>query len=83
LFLLSKGAQVICSKRFFEQAVADSRYNCGEIFEKLIYERAGQVWKKDNLPFTDGGDIVIDGVAYQIKYTKATFVSEKGLARLM
>lgn len=83
LFLLSKGAKTVCSKRFFEQAVAESKYNRGEIFEKLITEQAGQVWEKDNIPFTDGGDVTIGGVAYQIKFEKATFASEKGLARLM
>lgn len=74
--------QLICSKMYFDTLVANSKYNRGEIFEKLVTEKAGQVWSKDNVPFTDAGDIEIDGIAYQIKYEKATFVNEKGLENL-
>lgn len=72
----------IASKKFFEDLVADSKYNRGEIFEKLITEKFNQIWKKDNVPFTDAGDIVINGIHYQIKYEKATFISEKGLKKI-
>lgn len=82
LFLLSQGATVLCSKDFFEEAIAESKYNRGEIFEKLVTEKFGQVWTKDNVPFTQDGDITVDGVAYQIKFEKATFCNEKSLARL-
>lgn len=83
IFLLSKGAEVICSSEFFKTEVASSIYNNGEIFEKLVTEKFGQVWEKDNLPYTEGGDIEVDGVAYQIKFQKATFTNEKSLARMM
>lgn len=82
VFLLSKGAELICSKEYFEQTVVESNYNKGEIFEKLCTENVGQKWTKDNLPFTDGGDLTVDGIAYQIKFEKATFTNEKTLARL-
>ena len=36
-------------------------------------------WEKDNVPFTEGGDIEINGKAFQIKYEKATFTNEKFL----
>ena len=83
IFLLSKGAEVICSSEYFKTEVASSIYNNGEIFEKLVTEKFGQVWEKDNLPYTEGGDIEIDGVAYQIKFQKATFTNEKSLAHMM
>lgn len=83
IFLLSKGAEVICSSEYFKTVVASSIYNNGEIFEKLVTEKFGQVWEKDNLPYTEGGDIEVDGVAYQIKFQKATFTNEKSLARMM
>ena len=83
IFLLSKGAEVICSSEYFKTEVASSIYNNGEIFEKLVTEKFGQVWEKDNLPYTEGGDIEVDGVAYQIKFQKATFTNEKSLARMM
>lgn len=80
--LLTKGAKAICSARFFDAEVAASKYNRGEIFEKMVTESFGQEWKKDNVPFTNDGDITVNGIAYQIKYEKATFATEKQLARL-
>ena len=81
-FLMSMGAELICSKEWFDRLVADSRYNKGEIFEKIITEKAGQRWHKDSVPFTMDGDLTVDGIAYQIKYESATFTNEKILARL-
>ena len=80
--LLMPTAELICSKKFFEETVAASKYNKGEIFEKMVTEFFGQVWKKDNVPFTKDGDITIEGTAYQIKFQKATFTNEKTLARM-
>lgn len=80
--LLLPHATVLCSSRYFKETVADSKYNNGEIFEKMVTEHAGQIWEKDNVPFTDGGDIEIGGIAYQIKYQKATFCNEKSIANL-
>lgn len=82
IFLLGLGATAICSVEYFNALVSESKYNRGEIFEKLVTENAGQVWEKDNVPFTEAGDIEIDNVAYQIKFEKATYTNEKSLARL-
>lgn len=72
----------LCSKEYFDTCVANSKYNTGEIFEKLVTEWYGQTWTKDNVPFTEDGDLTVDGIAYQIKYEKATFINEKTLARM-
>lgn len=80
--ILMKNAEALCSVEFFHQAVAESKYNAGEIFEKMVTEWYGQRWEKDNVPFTDDGDLTVDGVAYQIKFQKATFINEKQIARL-
>lgn len=80
--LLAKGAQVICSKEFFETSVKESKYNKGEIFEKMVTESFGQEWEKDNVPFTEDGDLTTNGIAYQIKFEKATFTNEKTLAKM-
>lgn len=79
---LMAGAQILCSKKYFEELVAGSKYNNGEIFEKLVTEHFGQEWVKDNVPFTADGDITVAGVAYQVKYQKATFCNEKSIANL-
>ena len=75
-------AELICSKKFYEETVAACKYNKGEVFEKMVTEHFGQVWEKDNVPFTKGGDITVDGMAYQIKFEKATFCNEKSIASL-
>lgn len=81
--LLLMGAQPVCSVEFFNAEVKGSIYNKGEIFEKLVTETiCGQKWEKDNVPFTKGGDVEWNGMAYQIKFEGATFTNEKTLARL-
>ncbi len=75
-------ATLICSKSYFESEIESSIYNAGEIFEKMVTEHFGQKWEKDKIPFTKAGDIEIDGIAYQIKYQKATFCNEKSLVNL-
>ena len=83
LFLMMQNTTgVICSSEYFKTEVANSIYNNGEIFEKQVTEKFGQVWEKDNIPYTEAGDIEVDGVAYQIKFQKATFTNEKSLARM-
>ena len=80
--LLMEGAKVLCSVAYFNEVYASCEYNRGEVFEKLVTEFYGQEWEKDNVPFTKDGDITVDGIAYQIKYEKATFCNEKSLANL-
>lgn len=81
-FLMSHNCQVICSTAYFEELVNNSKYNRGEIAEKLVTEFFGQEWEKDNIPFTEAGDIEVNGIAYQIKFEKATFTNEKSIASL-
>lgn len=73
---------ILCSEEYFEGLFKESKYNRGEIFEKLVTEYFGQEWEKDNVPFTEDGDLTVDGVAYQIKYQKATFCTEQSLLNL-
>lgn len=72
----------LCSEEFFNSEVENSIHNKGSIFEKMVTEYYGQEWKKDTIPFTETGDLEIDGIAYQIKFEKATFTTEKTLANL-
>ena len=80
--LLAEGATLICSVKFFEELVKASKYNKGEIFEKLVTEYFGQTWEKDSVPFTDDGDLTVDGTAWQIKFESASFINEKQMARM-
>lgn len=72
----------LCSVEDMENMVKSTIYNKGEIVEKLITEKFGQTWEKDNIPFTDDGDLTINNIAYQIKYEKATFINEKQMAKM-
>lgn len=82
MLLMTSGSECLCSEKFFMELVNDSKYNRGEIFEKLVTEKFGQVWEKDSVPFTEAGDIEVNGIAYQIKFEKATFTNEKLLSSL-
>ena len=79
--LLMTYSKVLCSAKFFHEETAESKYNKGEIFEKMVTESFGQEWEKDSVPFTEAGDVEYKGVAYQIKFESATFTNEKILQR--
>ena len=81
--LMSMGAKVLCSEKFFDELTSESKYNKGEIFEKLMTELNGQEWEKDNVPFTEDGDLTVNGIAYQIKFEKASFINEKQMMKMM
>ena len=82
--LLMPDATVLCSEEFFNDEVKNSKYNKGEIFEKMVTEMVfNQEWEKDTVPFNKGGDVESNGVAYQIKFQKATFCNEKSLANIL
>lgn len=82
-YLLNNGTCFpLCSEEYFNEVVADSKYNKGSIFEMMVTNYYGQEWEADSVPFTKAGDLVVDGVAYQIKFQEATYTSEKTLANL-
>lgn len=81
-YMLSRGAEVLCSEQLFDDLCNGSKYNKGEIFEKLVTEINGQTWEKDNVPFTDDGDLTVNGIAYQIKFEKASFINEKQMLKM-
>lgn len=80
--LLTK-ASLLCSEKFFKEEFDKSKYNRGETFERLVTEAYGQEWEKDSVPFTEAGDLEVEGIAYQIKFQGATFCSEKSLKNLI
>lgn len=75
--------KAICTIEYLENLKANSRKNRGQLFEELIAQAfGGELEIRSNLKFTDGGDMNLNGVAYQIKYTKATFTDERTLMNL-
>lgn len=65
------------------EMLIDEKYNKGEMFEKAVTERYGQVWHKDTVPFHKAGDINIDGVEIQIKFEKAALATSKTIEKLL
>lgn len=56
-----------------------AKRNNGNGAEALVFEKYGQVWEWDNVPYTDAPDIWLDGVPYQVKSHRATFTTLKSL----
>lgn len=81
---LLNGAEVLCSEKYFNEMHKASIYNKGEILEKIITEvKTGTEWKKDPIAFTEAGDVVINGIHFQVKFDRATFINEKTLMNLL
>lgn len=75
--------KAICTVEYLENLKANSRKNRGQLFEELVAQAfGGELETRSNLKFTEGGDMNLNGVAYQIKYTKATFTDERTLMNL-
>lgn len=74
--------ELICSTNYFNELVKNSKYNRGEIFEKLIAESYGQEWYKDNVRFDKAADLTTSEKSYSIKFEKATICTEKTLLRI-
>lgn len=75
--------KAICTVEYLENLKTNSRKNRGQLFEELVAQAfGGELETKSNLKFADGGDMNLNGVAYQIKYTKATFTDERTLMNL-
>ena len=76
----------VCSEEHFEGVVKmlTPKYgkNNGNAFEYVMAEYYGQTWEKDFLGWWEGADMVVDGIAYQLKFEKATFTNERQIARL-
>lgn len=64
-----------------ELLTANTKYNRGENFERIITERAGQTWVKDSIPFWVSGDIRIDDQEIQIKFDGAEITTERTMRR--
>lgn len=63
-----------------EDLQADSRYNQGDNFEKLIVEKlTGKQWKKNSDKFDTAGDATINGKQVQVKLNRGGIVTAKAL----
>lgn len=83
--ILSHACEVrpICTVDYMEQVFSNSKLNRGQIFEDMVITawNGEQVGGK-NAKFTECGDMVADGIHYQVKFNKATFTDERTLHNL-
>ena len=74
----------ICSVDYMEKLNAESKQNRGQIFEKLVADNMGGVQSENKrAKFTECGDIVVDGIHYQVKNVKATFTDERTIRNML
>lgn len=81
--LLTLNPTYLCKAKHFYKIVKNSKYNKGDIFEKIVFAKFYKKWKKDNTPFYKMGDMKYKGVQYQIKFEHATLTTEKQINRLL
>lgn len=82
----TRGIELDCTPEKFEELAyqfgGNGKANRGKALEYLIHKHYGLSYKPDNRKFTESGDIVINGISYQIKGHKGTFSNEKMLTEL-
>lgn len=77
--LIRKGAQKIGT----EADLLEIPNNKGVSFERMVYRMNGQEPReKDNIRFTEGGDINVNGVEYQVKLEGAQIVEFRTLNKI-
>lgn len=77
--LIRKGAQKIGT----ETDLLEIPNNKGVSFERMVYRMNGQEPReKDNIRFTEGGDINVNGVEYQVKLEGAQIVEFRTLNKI-
>ena len=79
----SKAIQLITTEQFENERTA-TKLNKGQYMETIIARVThGTLSTKSNLDFTQGGDINIGGIEYQIKTLKATFTNETTMMNMI
>lgn len=73
---------VLCTESAFLSEVENTIYNRGEIFEKMITEKLGGMWKKDNIRVDKGADIEISEKLFSVKFEKARVIDENVLINI-
>ena len=81
-WIASGKATYICTEKYFNKQVKESKYNKGEIAEKIVTEKRGQQWKKDNVRYDKAGDINLKRDSIQVKFQNASLTSAKTMLKV-
>lgn len=81
--MTKKEYELLLSKINRERAAKNQKtINKGELLEKILTEKSGKKWYKDDTPFYMGSDLTIDNIGYQIKFYDATICTLEKLQEL-
>lgn len=76
--LLNKWARRAVKVGIAAELTEDKKHNRGENYERIITEKlCGEQWEKDSIPYTDAGDVIYNGVSYQVKFFGAELTNAK------
>lgn len=82
-WLISGKARKIVEEEKFLEEVKASKYNKGEIAEKIMTERRGMVWTKDNVRYDKAGDVDLKRDRIQIKFQNASLTRASTIVRVV
>ena len=67
----------------FLQLVEASKYNKGEVLEKILTEKRGMAWQKDSVRYDKAGDIDLKRDKIQVKFENASLTSAYTMTRVV
>ena len=76
-------AQRICTESEFLKLVSESKYNKGEVLEKILTEKRGIKWSKDSVRYDKAGDIDLKRDRIQVKFENASLTSAYTMLRVV
>jgi hypothetical protein len=82
-WIASGKATKLMSEEKFTEMVKNSKYNKGEILEKIVTEKRGLEWKKDSVRYDKAGDIDLKRDRIQVKFENASLTSAYTMYRVV
>lgn len=82
-WLKSGKAKRISTESEFLKLVSESKYNKGEVLEKILTEKRGIKWSKDSVRYDKAGDIDLKRDRIQVKFENASLTSAYTMLRVV
>ena len=82
-WLASGKAKRLATEQEFIKLVSESKYNKGEVLEKMLTEKRGMEWHKDSVRYDKAGDIDLKRDRIQVKFENASLTSAYTMTRVV
>ena len=82
-WLKSGKAKRISTESEFLKLVSESKYNKGEMLEKILTEKRKMEWHKDSVRYDKAGDIDLKRDRIQVKFENASLTSAYTMTRVV